>query len=87
MVQTDSSEDIIAVGDLGVNIASFRRHIRAENLSPRTQETYTKALDSLVIMITLKDLMCCVYLRLVIRRPEETEVLNSEQLQRLVPTD
>ena len=43
MVQMTSSEDIIAGGDLGVNIASFGRHIRAENLSPRTQETYTEA--------------------------------------------
>ena len=41
MVQTTSSVDIIA--DLGINIASFGRHLRAENLSPRTQETYTEA--------------------------------------------
>lgn len=42
MFQTASSGDIIAGGDLGVNIASFGRHLRAKNLSPRTQETYTE---------------------------------------------
>jgi len=43
MVQTASPVDIIAGGDLAVNIASFGRHLRAENLSPRTLETYTEA--------------------------------------------
>lgn len=47
MVQAESSLDIIAVGDLGVNLASFGRHIHAENLSPRTQETYTEAVRQL----------------------------------------
>lgn len=37
------SEVIRPAGDIGVNIASFGRHLRAENLSPRTQETYTEA--------------------------------------------
>ena len=30
-------------GDVGVNNASFGRHLRAENLSPKTQETYTES--------------------------------------------
>ncbi len=30
-------------GDLGVNIDSFGRHIRAENLSPQTFEAYVDA--------------------------------------------
>ena len=30
-------------GDLAVNIASFTRHLRAENLSPRTIDTYTES--------------------------------------------
>ncbi len=43
MVREVSSVPIIAGGDLAVNIASFGRHLRAENLSPRTLETYTEA--------------------------------------------
>ncbi|MDP6131680.1 MAG: phage integrase N-terminal SAM-like domain-containing protein, partial [Dehalococcoidia bacterium] len=43
MVETASPMAIIAGGDLAVNMASFCRHLRAENLSPRTQETYTEA--------------------------------------------
>ena len=43
MVEMASQVDIISDGDLGVNIASFGRHLRAENLSPRTQETYTES--------------------------------------------
>ena len=31
---------ILPAGDLGVNVRSFGRHLRAENLSERTQETY-----------------------------------------------
>ena len=38
-----SVSPIRATGDIGVNNASFGRHLRAENLSPRTQETYTEA--------------------------------------------
>ena len=40
-----SSTIIESVSDLGVNIAAFGRHLRAENLSPRTLETYTEAVD------------------------------------------
>src|SRR5689334_16042879 len=35
----------IAPGDIGVNIARFRRHLRAENLSPKTEVTYTEAAE------------------------------------------
>ena len=37
------SPPIEAAGDIAVNIASFTRHLRAENLSPRTVETYTES--------------------------------------------
>lgn len=37
------SRPIVAGGDIAVNIQSFARHLRAENLSPRTQETYTES--------------------------------------------
>lgn len=30
-------------GDIGVNIASFGRHLKAENLSERTQDTYLES--------------------------------------------
>jgi len=44
MVKAAVSNDIIvAGGDIGVNISSFGRHLRAENLSPRTQETYLES--------------------------------------------
>ena len=42
-----SSTLIKPSGALSVNIAAFRRHLRAENLSPRTQETYTEAVHQL----------------------------------------
>ena len=35
----------ITEGDLGVNISSFRRHLGAENLSPRTVKSYLEAAD------------------------------------------
>jgi site-specific recombinase XerD len=34
-------------GDIGVNLASFARHLRASNLSPRTVEAYSEAVDQL----------------------------------------
>ena len=39
MVKSPISSDIVSVSDIGVNIDSFGRHLRAENLSPRTSET------------------------------------------------
>ena len=30
-------------GDLGVNIKSFERHLKAANLSPKTQEVYLES--------------------------------------------
>lgn len=38
---------ILAVGDLEANATSFRRHLRAANLSPATQRTYLASLDRL----------------------------------------
>ena len=35
--------DIMPTSDLAVNVGSFTRHLKAENLSPRTQETYTES--------------------------------------------
>jgi site-specific recombinase XerD len=38
-----ASPFITAPGDIGVNIDSFRRHLAAENLSPRTVQAYLEA--------------------------------------------
>ena len=38
-----ASASIIDGGDIGVNLTSFARHLRAENLSPKTQETYSES--------------------------------------------
>ena len=46
--------DTGAGGDLGVNIQSFTRHLRAENLSPRTIETYTESARQLARFLAEK---------------------------------
>ena len=43
MVETASPAAIIAGSDLAVNMASFGRRLRAENLSVKTLETYTES--------------------------------------------
>lgn len=40
MVQAIATPPIVTQGDLGVNAASFARHLRASNLAPRTIKTY-----------------------------------------------
>ncbi len=49
-----SSPLIETGGDIGVNIASFARHLRAENLSPRTVETYTESARQLATFLAEK---------------------------------
>jgi site-specific recombinase XerD len=39
--------DSTALADIGSNLALFNRHLRAENRSPSTVETYAKAIDPL----------------------------------------
>ena len=38
-----ASADITAAGDIAVNIESYGRHLRAQNLSPRTGQTYMES--------------------------------------------
>jgi hypothetical protein len=38
-----ASPSITALGDIGVNLDSFRRHLAAENLSPKTVTSYLEA--------------------------------------------
>ena len=42
-----STSSITSAADISVNAAAFSRHLRAENLSPRTQETYTESVRQL----------------------------------------
>ncbi len=37
----------VGEGDLGVNLTSYARHLRASNISPRTVQTYTEAVRQL----------------------------------------
>ena len=39
---------IKATGDLAVNLSSFALDLRAENKSPRTQETYTESVRQFI---------------------------------------
>ncbi|MEO2142148.1 MAG: hypothetical protein ABGX63_08215 [bacterium] len=43
MAKSASTKAIVAGGDIGVNLESFGRHLAAENMSPRTQETYSES--------------------------------------------
>ena len=45
MVQATATRIIVTPGDLGVNAASFARHLRASNLAPRTIRTYLEGVD------------------------------------------
>ena len=49
MAKSASATDIVAVGDIGVNLDSFGRHLRAENLSPRTSETYMESVRQFAV--------------------------------------
>jgi hypothetical protein len=55
-----------AVGDIGVNLASFVRHLRAANLSPRTIESYAESVRTLGAYLSANDLPTDVA---AIRRP------------------
>ncbi len=47
MQSAPSSPVMVPRGDLGANVASFARHLRAENLSLATQRTYLASLGRL----------------------------------------
>ena len=38
---------VVVRGDIIPNLTSFNRHLRAENLSPKTQETYCESVNQL----------------------------------------
>ena len=47
MRNTSSTPAIVTDGDLAANVASFARHLRAANLSPKTQKAYLEGLSLL----------------------------------------
>jgi site-specific recombinase XerD len=47
VMNTVSMPVIVTDGDLGANVTSFARHLRAANLSPKTQKTYLDGLARL----------------------------------------
>lgn len=51
MVQATATRTIVTPGDLGVNAASFTRHLRASNLAPRTIKTYLEGVDRMATFL------------------------------------
>ena len=54
MRQAHTVEDTISDGDLAVNMESFARHLRADNLSPRTQKTYLEAVSLMAEFLAIR---------------------------------
>src|SRR4051794_15064350 len=50
-MQTAPSVEIVTRGDLGGNVTSFARHMRAANLTVSTQRTYLASLDRLAAFL------------------------------------
>jgi site-specific recombinase XerD len=51
MDQATATAPIVTQGDLGVNAASFARHLRASNLAPRTIKTYLEGVARLAAFL------------------------------------
>lgn len=60
---------ITTTGDLGPNVASFARHLRASNLSPATVFAYTDAVRNLAEYLTANDL------------PTDVAAINREHIE------
>lgn len=52
MLTARSAPTIVTAGDPGANAASFARHLRAANLTPKTQRTYLDALAAFARFLT-----------------------------------
>lgn len=81
MITTRSTRPIVTAGDLGANAASFARHLRAANLSPKTQRTYLDALAQLARFLADAGMPTDVS---AIRR-EHVEAFIADQLARFKP--
>ena len=42
---------VVVRGDIIPNLTSFNRHLRAENLSPKTQDTYCESVNQLAVYL------------------------------------
>lgn len=82
MLSTASTLVIVSDGDLGANVASYARHLRAANLSPKTQRTYLDALAQFARFLSDRGMPTDVA---GIRR-EHVEAFIEEQLARFRPS-
>lgn len=73
--------DSVVEGDLGDNIASFARHLRVTNLSPRTQSLYTGAANELARFLVVQGMPQS----LASIRREHVEAFLEDQLARWQP--
>ena len=71
----------VSSGDLTDNIASFRRHLRATNVSARTIELYTGAAAEMARYLEAQDMPLCV----AELRREHVEAFITDQLDRWKP--
>ena len=78
---TPSTSGMVADGGLASNAASYARHLRAANLSPKTQRPYLDALPRLNSFLAEHGMPNDVR---VIRR-EHVEAFIEDQLARLRP--
>jgi site-specific recombinase XerD len=76
-----SAQPITSDGDIEVNIASFRRHLKAANLSPSTVRTYTEAVELLARFLSSQGMPREV---MNVRR-EHVEAFITDQLERWKP--
>jgi site-specific recombinase XerD len=81
VITTQSTRPIVTAGDLGANAASFARHLRAANLSPKTQRTYLDALAQFARFLADAGMPTDVR---AIRR-EHVEAFIADQLARFKP--
>ena len=80
-LNASSTSRMVADGDLASNAASYARHLRAANLSPKTQRAYLDALVRLGSFLTDRGMPSDVS---AIRR-EHVEAFIEDQLARLRP--
>ena len=81
MQSAPSSPVMVTRGDLAANVASFARHLRAENLSPATQRTYLASLGRLAEFLEARGMPSDVA---AIRR-EHLESFMEDQLAHWTP--
>ena len=67
-----ASAPITASGDLPVNADSFLRHLRADNLSERTQQTYMEAIRQFAAFLTAQGM------------PSDIEAITREHIETFI---